>query len=68
MPYVSCMLAPEDPNDPLMSKDVGHRPITCIDDQGRTWFLTEDSAVGDWLEYVANGGTVEPYAAPEGEG
>jgi len=61
MAYISCMLAPPIPDDDLEVKTEGHRAITCIDDQGRTWFLTEDSQVGDYLEYVANGGTVAPY-------
>jgi len=64
--YVSCMLAPPNPDD-LDVKTEGHRAITCIDEQGRTWFLTEDSQVGDWLEYKDSGGTVEPYEAPEPE-
>ena len=67
MPYVSCMLAPPNPDDDLEAKTEGHRAITCIDEQGRTWFLTEDSQVGDWLEYKESGGTVEPYEAPEPE-
>ena len=62
MPYVSCMVTAPDP-DELEAKPAGERHITCIDEQGRTWWLTEDSQVGDWLEYVANGGTVEPYNA-----
>ena len=72
MPYVSCMLAPPNPDD-LDVKSEGHRAITCIDDQGRTWFLTEDSQAASskfwpyWLEYKDSGGTVEPYEAPEPE-
>ena len=61
MPYVSCMYAPENPDDPAEIKEDGHKAITCIDEQGRKWFLTEDSQVGDWLEYKAQGGTVEAY-------
>ena len=64
MPYVSCMYAPPDPLQ-AEPKPAGQQAITCVDDQGRVWWLTEDSQVGDWLDYVANGGTVEPYAAPE---
>jgi hypothetical protein len=47
------------------AKPAGQRRITCTDDQGRVWWLSEDSEVGDWLDYVAKGGAVEPYAAPE---
>jgi hypothetical protein len=40
--------------------------VVAIDDQGREWWLTEDSQVGDWLRYIAEGGQVTPYvAAPE---
>jgi len=60
MAYVSCQLAPPNPDD-LDVKTEGHRAITCIDEQGQTWWLSEDSQVGDYLEYVANGGTVSPY-------
>lgn len=31
----------------------GKRAITCIDEEGRTRWLTEDSGAGDWLDYVA---------------
>jgi len=61
MPYISCQYALETPDD---IRAPGKKPITCIDDQGRTWFLGEDSQVGDYLEYIANGGTIEPYEAP----
>jgi hypothetical protein len=64
MPYVSCMYAPPDPLQ-AEPKPAGQQSITCIDDQGNTWWLTEDSQVGDWLEFQARGGTVEPYVAPE---
>jgi len=58
------MLAPPNPDDDLEAKTEGHRAITCIDEQGRTWFLTEDSQVGDWLEYQQAGGQVAAYEAP----
>jgi hypothetical protein len=64
------MFAPPNPDDPLLETKVeGKRAITCIDDHDppRTWWLTEDSQVGDWLRYVEEGGTVEPYVAPEPE-
>jgi hypothetical protein len=60
MPYVSCMYAPEDPME-SEPKPAGQRRIACTDDQGRVWWLSEDSQVGDWLEFKQGGGTVEPY-------
>jgi hypothetical protein len=67
MPYVSCMYAPENPDDPAEVKEDGHKSIICLDEQGRKWFLTEDSQVGDWLEYVSAGGTVAAYSEDEPE-
>jgi hypothetical protein len=61
MPYVSCMYAPPDPLQ-AEPKPAGQQRIVCTDDQGRQWWLTEDSQVGDWLDYVANGGSVAPYS------
>ena len=68
MPYVSCMYAPPDPMGLDVNLKSGENArITCIDDQGQTWWLTEDSAVGDWLRYKEEGGTVTPYVADEPE-
>ena len=64
MPYVSCMYAPPDPTGLVSEGDPGAKRITCIDEQGQTWWLTEDSQVGDWIEYVAAGGTVVAYKEP----
>ena len=65
MAYVSCTYAP--PDEELdATREAGNRRICCTDDQDRVWWLTEDSEVGDWLEFKANGGTVEPYVEPEG--
>jgi hypothetical protein len=66
MPYVSCQYAPPDPME-AEPKAEGERRITCIDEQGRTWWLTDSSQVGDWLEFVEKGGTVEPYVAADEE-
>jgi hypothetical protein len=63
--YVSCMYAPPDPEMDENLKTGENARITCTDDQGRVWWLSEDSQVGDWLEFVAQGGTVEPYAESE---
>ena len=67
MPYVSCSYAPPDPETDAMLKAGENARITCTDEQGRVWWLSEDSQVGDWLEFKASGGTVEPYEAPEEE-
>jgi hypothetical protein len=41
------------------------RLIEAIDDQGRVWSVPGmDCDVGDWKEYLASGGTVEPYVEP----
>jgi hypothetical protein len=63
MSYVACQYAPPDPLE-SEAKPAGQRRITCLDDQGKVWWLSEDSEVGDWLEFVAKGGTVEPYEEP----
>ena len=65
MAFVSCMLAPTTTELDLEVKEEGYRRIMCTDDQGTTWFLTEDSQVGDWLRYVESGGEVTPYVEPE---
>jgi hypothetical protein len=36
-----------------------------VDDLGAEWALAEDSQVGDWLTYIAEGGTIDPYVEPE---
>jgi hypothetical protein len=63
MPYVSCMYAPPDPTGMMgaETKQGENARIVCTDEQDRVWWLTEDSQVGDWLEYVMRGGTIEPY-------
>jgi hypothetical protein len=66
--YVSCQYAPPDPELDANLKQGESARITCVDEQGRTWWLTEDSQVGDWLEYKANGGGVEPYVEPGAPG
>jgi len=40
------------------------RNIQAIDDQGLVWSLREDSEVGDWLRYLADGGTIDPVEEP----
>jgi hypothetical protein len=39
--------------------------IICTDENGAQWWLTEDSLVGDWLEYQKNGGEITPYEEAE---
>jgi hypothetical protein len=67
MPYVSCMYAPEDPTLDTQTVKGTNARIVCTDEDGTLWWLTEDSEVGDWLRYVEEGGTVEPYSPPEPE-
>ena len=62
MPYVSAMFAPPDPTIPV---EPGKRMVIATDDNGVVWRLTEDSQVGDWLDYVASGGTIDPYTEAE---
>lgn len=51
------------PNDPIALPDASQQ-VQAIDDQGVHWSLTEDSQLGDWVEYLANGGMIDPYVAP----
>lgn len=60
MPYVSARYAPP---GPIPDPPGVARAVTAIDDQGQEWALREDSEVGDWVEYIKNGGTIDP--APE---
>jgi hypothetical protein len=56
MPYVSARF--------IKDPDTGDtdRLIEAIDDQGRIWSVPGiDCDVGDWVEYLANGGTVDAY-------
>lgn len=56
MPYVSAKFV----KDPLTSDT--DRLIEAIDDIGRVWSVPGmDCDVGDWVEYLAAGGSVEPY-------
>jgi len=55
MPYVKARYQPP---DPLTTG--GPRQIQALDDQGGLWALTEDSQVGDWLEYVNSVGVIDP--------
>jgi hypothetical protein len=59
MPYVSCQYAPSDPTGFLPEGR-----ITCIDDNGTVWHLSEDSQVGDYLAFIADGGTIDPAEIP----
>ena len=66
MPYVSCMYAPPDETG-MMGEELTegeNARITCIDDQGRTWWLSEDSTVGDYLAFIEAGGTIDPAPPP----
>jgi hypothetical protein len=58
MPYVSAHYAPPDTTGLMPEPREGQRPVIATDDQGVEWHLTEDSQVGDWLRFLAEGGTV----------
>ena len=66
--HALCLLhvraARSDRDEGAETKQGENARITCIDDQGRTWWLTEDSQVGDWLRYKEEGGEVTPYVEP----
>ena len=39
--------------------------IEAIDEEGLRWTVPGmDCDVGDWVDYLASGGTVEPYEEP----
>jgi hypothetical protein len=62
MPYISARYAPP---DETMPQSLGApKRVIATDDQGVKWWLTEDSQVGDWLTYVADGGEITPYDEP----
>ena len=62
MPYVSAKYAPPDPIMPMMQG--APKRVIATDSEGTEWWLDESSQVGDWLDYVARGGTVTPYEQP----
>jgi hypothetical protein len=57
--YVSCRFAPPPDMEGVPQQ------IICTDENGAQWWLTEDSLVGDWLEYQKNGGEITPYEEAE---
>jgi hypothetical protein len=60
MAYVSCRYATPDPLQ-AEPKPAGQKAITCTDEQGQVWHLSEDSQVGDWLRFKEEGGAVLAY-------
>lgn len=62
MPYVSAKYAP--PNAMMQTMPGAPKQVVATDDNGVEWWLTDESLVGDWLRYVAEGGTVTPYDEP----
>lgn len=56
MPYVSAKYGHPDPIAPPTAP----KPVFATDDQGLIWSLNENSQVGDWVDYIANGGTIDP--------
>jgi hypothetical protein len=63
MPYVSARYAP--PIDGTGPQPEGLAPqVIAVDHNGIEYYFMEDSQVGDWLGYLAKGGTIDPYVAP----
>jgi hypothetical protein len=65
-PYVSARYAP--PDEVMLQMPGAPKRVVATDENGTEWWLTEDSQVGDWLRYVADGGTIEPYAETKSAG
>jgi hypothetical protein len=61
MPYVKARYQIP---DPIMPPTGGARQVIATDDQGLEWSLAEDSKVGDWLDYLASGGTIQAAVDP----
>jgi len=58
MAYVSCKYAPP----PLPG---GQQNIICTDENGTEWTVPgEDCQVGEYLRFIEDGGTVDPYEPP----
>lgn len=58
MAYVSARYAPL---PKLIPEPEGTpRSVLVIDQDGQEWCLRENSEVGDWLEFKAKGGQIEP--------
>jgi len=61
MAYVSCKYGPP-PNENMPGTP---QMIVCVDENGIEWWVPgEDCQVGDWLRFVEEGNTVEPYEEP----
>lgn len=60
MPYVSAKYGTPDPSETPESP----KPVFATDTDGSVWSFREDSQVGDWLDYLANGGTIDPADIP----
>jgi hypothetical protein len=61
MPYVSARYAPPIEGGPPTT---GAPQIIAVDENGTEYYFMEDSQVGDWLRYLADGGTIDPAPAP----
>jgi hypothetical protein len=60
MAFVSASYGASDPTVPEGSP----KQIVAFDDQGNQWAFTEDYDSTDWLTYLNEGGTIDPYVAP----
>lgn len=60
MAYVSAKYGPPD----ALATPEFPKPILATDTEGLVWSFREDSDVGEWQEYLANGGTIDPADIP----
>lgn len=44
--------------------NVENTEVAAVDNQGRTWFNRVDNQSGMWLEYIKDGGTIDPFIPP----
>jgi hypothetical protein len=54
--YIPQGLIPDPPGTP--------RPVMAVDEKNQQWFLREDSQEGAWLQFLANGGSIEVLLEP----
>jgi hypothetical protein len=54
--------------DMQTGEEVTDQQVVALDEEGREWFIPipyEECQVGDWLRFVAEGGTVTAYSEAE---
>lgn len=48
--------------DPSTGQSTTDQYVKALDDRGQEWQHHKDCEVGDWQAYLADGGTIDPYA------